>query len=125
MNVLKIAPESALKFMAYEQAKRFIRSNSTRDLSIYERFIAGSLAGGFSQTIIYPLEVSSNIYKLDHTRKGEYTVDFIKITQYFILIFITIVQSGAFCLLNQPGALLVWFKQFFTIFLLIKLKIEK
>jgi solute carrier family 25 phosphate transporter 23/24/25/41 len=57
INVLKIAPESALKFMAYEQAKRFIRSNSTRDLTIYERFIAGSLAGGFSQTIIYPLEV--------------------------------------------------------------------
>lgn len=58
INVLKIAPESALKFMAYEQAKRLIRKQSTaRDLTIYERFVAGSLAGGFSQTIIYPLEV--------------------------------------------------------------------
>lgn len=58
INVLKIAPESAIKFMAYEQAKRFIRNSSTRELSIYERFFAGSLAGGVSQTIIYPLEVS-------------------------------------------------------------------
>lgn len=57
INVLKIAPESAIKFMAYEQAKRVIRGNQTRELSIYERFCAGSLAGGVSQTIIYPLEV--------------------------------------------------------------------
>lgn len=58
INVLKIAPESAIKFMAYEQAKRAIRSNHSTDLSIYERFAAGSIAGGISQTIIYPLEVS-------------------------------------------------------------------
>lgn len=60
INVLKIAPESALKFMAYEQAKRLIRSSSSRELTIYERFVAGSFAGSFSQTIIYPLEVSQN-----------------------------------------------------------------
>lgn len=58
INVLKIAPESALKFMAYEQAKRLLRGSSSRDISIYERFVAGSFAGGFSQTIIYPLEVN-------------------------------------------------------------------
>lgn len=58
INVLKIAPESALKFMAYEQAKRAIRSSNSRELTIYERFVAGSFAGSFSQTIIYPLEVS-------------------------------------------------------------------
>lgn len=59
MNVVKIAPESAIKFMAYEQAKKIIRGNSTRELSIYERFVAGSVAGGISQTVIYPLEVCS------------------------------------------------------------------
>jgi solute carrier family 25 (mitochondrial phosphate transporter), member 23/24/25/41 len=58
INVLKIAPESALKFMAYEQAKRVLRGSSSRDISIYERFVAGSFAGGFSQTVIYPLEVN-------------------------------------------------------------------
>ncbi|RWS10028.1 calcium-binding mitochondrial carrier protein SCaMC-2-like protein [Dinothrombium tinctorium] len=57
INVLKIAPETALKFMAYEQAKRFIRGNSNRELSISERFISGSFAGAMSQTVIYPLEV--------------------------------------------------------------------
>lgn len=44
--------------MAYEQAKQLIRGSNTRELTIYERFVAGSFAGSFSQTIIYPLEVS-------------------------------------------------------------------
>lgn len=57
INVLKIAPESAIKFMAYEQAKRTIKWNHTRELSLFERFAAGSIAGGISQTVIYPLEV--------------------------------------------------------------------
>lgn len=70
INVLKIAPESAIKFMAYEQAKRIIRNNSTRDLSIYERFVAGSVAGGVSQTIIYPLEVLKTRLALRKT--GQY-----------------------------------------------------
>ncbi|GIY20203.1 calcium-binding mitochondrial carrier protein SCaMC-3 [Caerostris darwini] len=71
INVLKIAPESALKFMAYEQAKRLIRGNTGRELEIYERFIAGSLAGGISQTLIYPLEVLKTRLALRKT--GEYT----------------------------------------------------
>ncbi|KAJ9598293.1 hypothetical protein L9F63_011033 [Diploptera punctata] len=71
MNVVKIAPESAIKFMAYEQAKKLIRGNNTRDLSIYERFVAGSLAGGISQTVIYPLEVMKTRLALRKT--GEYS----------------------------------------------------
>ena len=62
INVLKIAPESAIKFAAYEQAKSFLlkisqKRSSTNELTIYDRFAAGSFAGGFSQTVIYPLEV--------------------------------------------------------------------
>jgi len=57
VNVLKIAPESALKFYAYDEMKRFIKGSDNRDLSIGERFMAGSFAGAFSQTVIYPLEV--------------------------------------------------------------------
>uniref|UniRef100_T1IJC4 Uncharacterized protein n=1 Tax=Strigamia maritima TaxID=126957 RepID=T1IJC4_STRMM len=57
INVLKITPESALKFMAYDQVKRLIRESKSRELMIQERFIAGSVAGGVSQSLIYPLEV--------------------------------------------------------------------
>jgi solute carrier family 25 phosphate transporter 23/24/25/41 len=55
---MKIAPESAFKFMAYEQMKRLIqRLKNSNELSIYERFIAGSTAGAISQSLIYPMEV--------------------------------------------------------------------
>uniref|UniRef100_A0A914YPT4 Uncharacterized protein n=1 Tax=Panagrolaimus superbus TaxID=310955 RepID=A0A914YPT4_9BILA len=46
INVIKIAPESAFKFMAYEQLKRMIqRLKGSTDLSMGERFMAGSTAG--------------------------------------------------------------------------------
>lgn len=58
VNVVKIAPESAIKFMAYEQMKRLIqRAKGSNELEVYERFAAGSSAGAISQTIIYPMEV--------------------------------------------------------------------
>jgi len=57
LNVIKIAPESALKYQAYDDMKRFIKGRDNRDLAMYERFLAGSFAGAFSQTVIYPLEV--------------------------------------------------------------------
>ncbi|XP_019747783.1 calcium-binding mitochondrial carrier protein SCaMC-3-like isoform X4 [Hippocampus comes] len=58
INVLKIAPESAIKFMAYEQIKWLIRgSREGESLKVQERFLAGSLAGATAQTIIYPMEV--------------------------------------------------------------------
>lgn len=73
INVLKIAPESALKFAAYEQSKRMLLQFTgckERELSIYERFVAGSFAGGFSQTVIYPLEVLKTRLALRKT--GQY-----------------------------------------------------
>lgn len=66
INVLKIAPESAIKFAAYEQVKRLIKGDSKHTLSIYERFCAGAVAGGVSQTAIYPLEVLKTRYVLIH-----------------------------------------------------------
>ncbi|XP_054157973.1 calcium-binding mitochondrial carrier protein SCaMC-2-like isoform X2 [Oppia nitens] len=70
INVIKIAPESAIKFMAYDQAKRIIRGNSTRELYIYERFLAGSIAGGISQSVIYPMEVLKT--RLTLRKTGQY-----------------------------------------------------
>ncbi|XP_043681365.1 calcium-binding mitochondrial carrier protein SCaMC-2 isoform X1 [Vespula pensylvanica] len=71
INVLKIGPETALKFMAYEQVKRAIKGNDTRELGLYERFMAGSMAGGISQSAIYPLEVLKTRLALRKT--GEFS----------------------------------------------------
>lgn len=70
INVLKIAPESAIKFTAYEQVKRLIKGDSKHTLSIYERFFAGAMAGSISQTAIYPLEVLKTRLALRKT--GQY-----------------------------------------------------
>uniref|UniRef100_A0A8C6KUF8 Solute carrier family 25 member 25a n=1 Tax=Nothobranchius furzeri TaxID=105023 RepID=A0A8C6KUF8_NOTFU len=69
VNVIKIAPESALKFMAYEQIKRLIGSDN-ESLSILERFAAGSLAGVIAQSSIYPMEVLKTRLALRKT--GQY-----------------------------------------------------
>lgn len=71
INVLKIAPESAIKFAAYEQVKRFIRGEENRPMSIFERFVAGACAGSVSQSAIYPLEVLKTRLALRKT--GQYT----------------------------------------------------
>ncbi len=56
--MIKIVPETAMRFVCYDIAKRAICVN-TEDPTILERFIAGALAGVTSQTIIYPLEITS------------------------------------------------------------------
>ncbi|KAI3372919.1 hypothetical protein L3Q82_023368, partial [Scortum barcoo] len=70
VNIIKIAPESALKFMAYEQIKRLIGSDN-ETLSILERFVAGSLAGVIAQSTIYPMEVLKTRLALRKT--GQYS----------------------------------------------------
>ncbi|XP_016426314.1 calcium-binding mitochondrial carrier protein SCaMC-2-A [Sinocyclocheilus rhinocerous] len=69
INVIKIAPETALKFMAYEQIKRLMGS-SRETLGITERFVAGSLAGVIAQSTIYPMEVLKTRLALRKT--GQY-----------------------------------------------------
>ncbi|XP_012929298.1 calcium-binding mitochondrial carrier protein SCaMC-2 isoform X4 [Heterocephalus glaber] len=70
INVLKIAPESAIKFMAYEQIKRLVGSDQ-ETLRIYERLVAGSLAGAIAQSSIYPMEVLKTRMALRKT--GQYS----------------------------------------------------
>ncbi|CAL8072241.1 unnamed protein product [Calicophoron daubneyi] len=61
VNCLKIAPESALKFQAYEFYKRVLGplfGDKIRDpVCLQTKFLSGALAGATSQTIIYPMEV--------------------------------------------------------------------
>lgn len=70
INVLKIAPESALKFFAFERLKQIIGQESGQEMNAKYRFVAGSLAGAFSQTCIYPLEVIKTRLALRKT--GQY-----------------------------------------------------
>ncbi|XP_064649161.1 calcium-binding mitochondrial carrier protein SCaMC-2-like isoform X2 [Lineus longissimus] len=71
INVIKIAPETALKFMAYEQLKRAIKGGENRDIKVWERFCAGSAAGVISQTTIYPMEMLKTRLALRKT--GQYS----------------------------------------------------
>lgn len=57
LNVIKIFPESAIKFGSYEAAKRFIAGTSeTGELSSASRFAAGGIAGAISQASVYPID---------------------------------------------------------------------
>jgi len=55
-NVVKIAPETAIKFGAYEKSKIFICKDPTKPTGI-ERFFCGAVGGITAQTCIYPLEI--------------------------------------------------------------------
>ncbi|XP_062858127.1 mitochondrial adenyl nucleotide antiporter SLC25A24 [Trichomycterus rosablanca] len=70
VNVIKIAPETAIKFMAYEQYKKLLTSEGGK-IQTHERFIAGSLAGATAQTSIYPMEVMKT--RLTLRKTGQYS----------------------------------------------------
>lgn len=60
LNVAKIAPESAIKFFAYEQSKvavaKLMGAKDTGSIGMSGRFLSGGLGGVISQFVIYPLE---------------------------------------------------------------------
>ncbi|KAF7690094.1 calcium-binding mitochondrial carrier protein SCaMC-1 [Silurus meridionalis] len=70
VNVIKIAPETAIKFMAYEQYKKLL-SSEDGTVRTHERFMAGSLAGATAQTAIYPMEVMKT--RLTLRKTGQYS----------------------------------------------------
>ncbi|TIA92360.1 hypothetical protein E3P99_00654 [Wallemia hederae] len=61
LNIVKIFPESAIKFLSYETAKRMFAKHwdnvaDQTDISGMSRFIAGGIGGITSQFVIYPVE---------------------------------------------------------------------
>ncbi|KAA1466367.1 mitochondrial carrier [Dentipellis sp. KUC8613] len=61
LSVLKIFPESAIKFLAYESSKRFFAKyvdmvEDSRNISGTSRFLSGGIGGLSSQLTIYPIE---------------------------------------------------------------------
>ncbi|KAI0750724.1 mitochondrial carrier [Daedaleopsis nitida] len=61
LSVVKILPESAIKFLSYESSKRMFakywdKVDDPRDISGVSRFMSGGLGGISSQLSIYPIE---------------------------------------------------------------------
>ncbi|XP_066923099.1 calcium-binding mitochondrial carrier protein SCaMC-2-like [Clytia hemisphaerica] len=56
INCMKVGPESAIRLLTFEQMKLLIGQGES-DLEMYQRFVAGSIAGIIAQTSIYPMEV--------------------------------------------------------------------
>ncbi|KAL2462805.1 Mitochondrial substrate carrier family protein [Forsythia ovata] len=60
INVLKVAPESAIKFYTYEMLKNVIggtEGEKRGDVGTVGRLVAGGLAGAVAQTSIYPMDL--------------------------------------------------------------------
>jgi solute carrier family 25 phosphate transporter 23/24/25/41 len=59
INIIKIAPESAIMFSTYERIKKVIATMEGKEstkLSPFGRFLAGGVAGIISQTLAFPLD---------------------------------------------------------------------
>lgn len=60
LNVMKVAPETAIRFYAFEMLKKFIansRGEEKADIGAFGRLFAGGMAGAIAQTAIYPMDL--------------------------------------------------------------------
>ncbi|EFA75857.1 EF-hand domain-containing protein [Heterostelium album PN500] len=55
-NILKVSPESAVKFASFEAVKRLF-AETDAELTSAQRFISGASAGVVSHTTLFPMEV--------------------------------------------------------------------
>ncbi|KAB2574997.1 hypothetical protein BFW01_g12070 [Lasiodiplodia theobromae] len=60
LNVVKVMPESAVKFGAFEASKRMFAKieghGNPRDIHTWSKFMAGGFGGMVSQAVVYPLD---------------------------------------------------------------------
>ena len=54
-NCIKIAPETATKFIFFDEVKKVI-AKDVGNITIFEKFLAGGMAGSIAQLTVYPLE---------------------------------------------------------------------
>jgi solute carrier family 25 (mitochondrial phosphate transporter), member 23/24/25/41 len=70
INCVKIAPESASKFLCYGEFKRVVTTLTGGDEhapTVIEKFMAGASAGAVSQALVYPLEITKTRLALSRT----------------------------------------------------------
>lgn len=60
LNVIKVLPESAIKFGSFEAAKRALArlegADDVKNISPIARFMAGGVGGVVSQFAVYPID---------------------------------------------------------------------
>ncbi|ESZ96757.1 solute carrier family 25 member 42 [Sclerotinia borealis F-4128] len=60
LNVIKVMPESAIKFGSFEAAKKHVAHleghGNIKKISPYSKFVAGGVAGMMSQLFVYPID---------------------------------------------------------------------
>ncbi|RUS27830.1 mitochondrial carrier domain-containing protein [Jimgerdemannia flammicorona] len=75
LNVIKIVPESAIKFYMFETSKsflaRFTNAEDKNSISVSARFVAGGMAGICSQFSIYPLETLKTRIMSTKVQRGD------------------------------------------------------
>jgi solute carrier family 25 phosphate transporter 23/24/25/41 len=72
LNVLKVAPESAIRFGSFEAAKRVLAHleghEDPKTINPYSKFLAGGFGGVMSQYVLihtYSLRYSANLQNVD------------------------------------------------------------
>ncbi|KAK6599215.1 calcium dependent mitochondrial carrier [Botrytis cinerea] len=60
LNVIKVMPESAIKFGSFEAAKKHLAQleghGNSKKINPYSKFVAGGFAGIMSQLVVYPID---------------------------------------------------------------------
>lgn len=76
INVVKVMPESAVKFGSYEASKRAVAKAEGHDdpkrISSVSQFIAGGVAGMISQAVVYPLDTLKFRMQCETVAGGEH-----------------------------------------------------
>ena len=70
VNVLKTAPENAIRMASYEKLKTLVKKNQFKENSIQEKLACGSAAGFLATIALYPLKTVKTIMNLG--KSGEF-----------------------------------------------------